>query len=130
VINCDKTNIRNENSTDKRKQNVINVRNDRENELEFKSGTVIFFSKAGLTRESFIETLYIDYQLSFIILVCRNSFVSCKLNLFLIKLFTFALFNVLNYLIFRAHFFRSISTSYFFVRHCWNLRIFSCVNGF
>jgi hypothetical protein len=62
VINCDKTNIRNENSTDKPKQNVINVRNDRENELEFKSGTVNFFSKAGLTRQSFIETLYIDYH--------------------------------------------------------------------
>jgi hypothetical protein len=41
VINCDKsdkTNIRNENSTDKRKQNVINVRSDRENELEFGIG--------------------------------------------------------------------------------------------
>jgi hypothetical protein len=31
-------NIRNENSTDKRKENVINVRNDRENELEFGIG--------------------------------------------------------------------------------------------
>jgi hypothetical protein len=37
-INCDKMNIRNENSTDKRKQNVINVRSDRENELEFGMG--------------------------------------------------------------------------------------------
>jgi hypothetical protein len=38
VINCNKTNIRNENSTEKRKQNVINVRSDRENELEFGIG--------------------------------------------------------------------------------------------
>jgi hypothetical protein len=37
-INHDKTNIRNENSTDKRKQNLVNVRNDRENELEFGIG--------------------------------------------------------------------------------------------
>jgi hypothetical protein len=38
VINRDKTNIRNENSTDKRKQNVINVRSDCENEPEFGIG--------------------------------------------------------------------------------------------
>jgi hypothetical protein len=38
LINCDKINIRKENSTDKRKQNVINVRSDRENELEFGIG--------------------------------------------------------------------------------------------
>jgi hypothetical protein len=57
VINDDKTNIwKEKNSTEKREQSV-NVRQLLRIKIEHfqKGGTIISFSKAGLTRQSFIE---------------------------------------------------------------------------
>jgi hypothetical protein len=62
---CDKTNIRTENWIESANKTPLMSEVTVDNKLKLgtypfqKGGTIIFFSKAGLTRQSFVDILYI-----------------------------------------------------------------------